>query len=101
MTDGHTTRRFSVTAVITAGERRRDDDMNYFIQTYNILEATQSFLSEVLEPSYTRCKSVEVLESRCNEVEGLNSRGLFSVFKRSSLSPTVNILGGRFVMSIK
>lgn len=79
VTDGNTTKTFSITAVITAGIKGRDDDMSIFTQTHKILKATHNSLTEVLETRDPRCQSEEGMEAMKKEISGLNQRCCFKV----------------------
>lgn len=62
VTDGSTKKPFSITAIIPAGVKGRDDDMNQFIQNYTILDATHCYLTEILETKDPICGSNDSIE---------------------------------------
>lgn len=101
MTDGNPTKSFSITDVIHEGIKGRDDNMNRLIQSHTILEATHSYLTQILETRDPRWGSNNNIEDMKQDIKGLNGKDCFSVVNQSSLAPSANLLGGIFVIEVK
>lgn len=59
------------------------------------------YLTEVLEPGDGRETLPEFNAAKAKELEGLAHRGVFEVVLKDDIPSNANILGGRFVLSIK
>lgn len=65
------------------------------------LPPPQVFLTEVLHPRDSRGRSSQFEEAKLKEIEGLVKRGTYEVVLKEDVPVDANILGGRFVLSIK
>ena len=58
-------------------------------------------LTENLHPNDPRCYSKRFIEAMYKEVNGLEERETWKVVKRSAIPKGANVIGGRFVLSLK
>ncbi len=80
-------------------------------QTYRILQscflqfasqqAPEVYLTEVLHPLDPRCDSPEAIEAKRKEMQGLFDKGAYEIVIAEDVPDGANILGGRFVLTIK
>lgn len=64
-------------------------------------ESFRVYLTEVLKPGDRRGNDPRFDAARLKEIKGLLDRNIFEVLLRDELPTDANILGGRFVLSIK
>ena len=60
-----------------------------------------TFLTEVIESSDPRSKSAAFLSAMKKEVRGLEDRGVWVRMSKKDLPENANVLGGRFVLTLK
>ena len=80
--------------------------INYSLSTFlnntiNNTETSEIFLSEILKSGDPRAYSDECRMAIEKEIKGLEEKGVWRVVNRSDIPRDANILGGRFVLSIK
>lgn len=63
--------------------------------------AASEFVVKLLDANDPRVREDDFEQAKRKEVDGLNRRGLWRKVKRSELPPDANILGGRFIFSLK
>lgn len=58
-------------------------------------------LTEILKPNDQRCESSQFDLSKAKEIVGLLDKNAFRVVLKEEIKPVANVLGGRFVLTIK
>lgn len=58
-------------------------------------------LTEILKPNDPRCESIKFDEAKAKEIVGLLNKKAFRVVLKEEIEPDANVLGGRFVLTIK
>lgn len=71
------------------------------LQQFNSDTPPGIFLTEVLEPGDARENSPEFVLAKAKEPDGLICQGAFEIVLRDEISKQANILGSRFVLTIK
>lgn len=99
--DKGTIKPFSTVAVIPAGTRFKDKELERFITNHTTLEQVSNYFTEVLKPNDPRSSSQKFTEAMKVEIDGLMSRGAFKIVESQTLPSDANILGARFVLAIK
>ena len=61
----------------------------------------QIYLTETLHPGDPRCYSKMFVEAKKKEVHGLEKRGTWRIANCNSLPVNANVLGGKFVLTLK
>lgn len=75
--------------------------IHHFLQTKTSHHSPRVFLTEILKPWDVRSNKPQFTEAKKREILGLLDKGTFSVVLTEEVPPTANVLGGRFVLSIK
>lgn len=104
VTDGIKVREFNITAILPIAPRTGDQDLKHDMTTLQafVRENGESLYPvEVLKKSDPRTRSDKCKNAINTEIEGLLSRGAFKYVRREDIPHDANILGGRFVLSIK
>lgn len=61
----------------------------------------EAHLTNILGTKDPECASPRFENAKADEIDGLSRRGTWKVIKRSELPPKSNVLGGRFVLTLK
>lgn len=78
-------------------EKKKDPIVN----EWNFDEAIPAFVTEVLKPGDSRAESKQFDVAKQKEVNGLKLRGTFCPVNLKDIPKDANIVGGRFVLTIK
>lgn len=86
---------------------KRSDDQSGIAELLRMLSPLNSqshpniLLTEILQPNDNRAESPGFELAKAKEIVGLLDRGAFRIVLREEIDPQANVLGGRFVLTIK
>lgn len=102
--DGHT-KQFNISQILPDRDDVHEHELSQFKEgLHQFLNQDQPpgiFLTEVLEPGDKRANQPEFKGAKMKEIEGQIERGAFEIVLKDELPENANILGSRFVLSIK
>ena len=102
-----TTKHFNLAQVIPDPARVGDFELDRMVKAFDQFRSSPSqetMITEVLRPCDPRCNTTEMQAAKAKELEGLARRGTFEVVCREEVQKnesSPNIMGGRFVLSVK
>ena len=101
--DGHE-KKFNISQILPDNSELHDKELERLkgsIEQFNTDRPPGIFLTEVLEPGDPRQHDLKFDEARAKELDGLAKRCDFEIVLKDEVPEDANILGGRFVLSIK
>lgn len=104
VTDGTKLKPFNISAVLPVAPKTNGSDLRHDMNSLqsSVRENPDIFYPiEIMKASDPRTKSKECQDAIENEISGLLYRGAFKYMDRKALPRDANILGGRFVLSLK
>ena len=102
LSDGKTSRPFSVTQILPYTADKRDLDLKRLLKGLAHLQLQPDIaITEVFFPSDKRAQSEQCKKAIMKEVNGLLERGVFQVVKRKDVPPDANVLTTRMVLAVK
>lgn len=95
---------FNISQVLPDRHDVHDDELVRIKETFEQFKSKNPpgiFVTEVLKPGDTRSSLPQFDVARAKELEGLARRGVYEIVLKDEVPEGANILGSRFVLSIK
>lgn len=96
---------FNISQILPDRNGFHDSELNRLKESIEQFQSSNPppgiFLTEVLEPGDSRANLPQFNVAKLKELEGLARRGVFEIVAKDDVPEDANILGSRFVLSIK
>lgn len=70
-------------------------------ETYENADTFNGWTMMEIKSNDPRGNQPDCIEAKCNEVQGLQKRQIWSVAKGHDISASANVIGGRFILTLK